>query len=119
MCDKSRSSAMPTKIQKGSWSRLQWIPQGASCLQRALCDKFMRIAPPACPPQALQIVELARPRGEDMHDEVDVVHKDPLAFDLSFDMQRPYASLFESFFDLFRNCLVMACRSAGANQEVI
>src|SRR6266481_4545937 len=92
---------------------------GRKLLQRALRGQLMRIAPLACPPQAFQIVKLARPRGEDMHDEVDVIQKDPLAFDLSFDMQWPHARLLESFFDLFCNCLVMACRGSGANQEVI
>src|SRR5947207_4513338 len=79
----------------------------------------MRITPLSSPPQALQIVELARPRGEDMYDEINVVQQDPLAFYLSFDVQRPHAVLLQGFFDLFRNCLVVTCGGSSANQKVI
>ena len=80
---------------------------GRKLSQHALHDQLMRIAPFACPPQAFEVIKLARPRGEDMHDEIDVVQKDPFAFGLSFDMQWPHTFPLERLFDLFCNRLVM------------
>ena len=79
----------------------------------------MRIAPFSGSPQAFEIVKFTRPRGEYMNDEIDIVEKDPLAFRVSFDMQRANALFFERFFDVFGNGLVVARRCPGADEEII
>ena len=79
----------------------------------------MRMAPLARPPQAFEIVKLARPRGENVDDEVDIVEEYPLAFGLSFDVQGAHTLFFKGFFDVFRNCLVVARRCPGADEEII
>ena len=37
-------------------------------------------------PQAFQVIEFACGFGEDMHHEIQVVHQDPFAFGLAFDV---------------------------------
>ena len=92
---------------------------GIPGLERALCDKFARIATLPGSPQTFEIVEFARPRRKNVNDEVHIIEEYPLAFGVSFDMQRPNAFALQRFFDMFGNGLVMACRSSGADEEII
>src|SRR5437879_12743222 len=79
----------------------------------------MRMVTLACSPQAFQIVELPRPRRKDVDDEVDVIQKDPLAFDVPFDVQWSHTFFFQGFFDMVCDCLIVTCRGSGTNQEII
>lgn len=88
-------------------------------LERALSDQITGIVSLPCAPQALQIVEFARARGKNVNHEIDVVHKDPFAFGVSFDMKRARALLLERFLDVIRNGLVVTCRCSGADEKGI
>ena len=79
----------------------------------------MGIVPLPRPPQALQVVELARPRRENVNDEIDIVQKDPLPFGIAFDVQGSNALPLEYFFDVVCNRLSVPGRCAGTNEEVI
>ena len=54
-----------------------------------------------------------------MDHEIDVVHKDPITFPLSLDMQRACSKLAESFVDTFGNRLIVPDGGTGTNDEVI
>ena len=88
-------------------------------LKRALPNQLMSIAPLTRSPQALQIVEFARSRRENMNDEIDVVQKDPLAFSVSLDVQRPYGLSLQCLFNIISDGLIVTCRGSSTNQEII
>src|ERR1051325_6074945 len=88
-------------------------------LKNALSDQFTGIMPFPRAPQAFQIVELASPRGKNVNHEIDVIHEDPLAFAVSFHMQRTDAESLECFLDMVSNGLILSCRGSGADKEVI
>src|SRR5262245_27635702 len=91
----------------------------AALLKRALADQVTGVTPLSGPPQAFQIVELSRASGKNVNDEVDVVQQNPLAFGVPLDVQRADTLFFESFFNMVRNGLIVACRGSGTNEEVI
>ena len=80
---------------------------GRKFLEYALRDQLMRMETLACSPQAFQIVELPRPRRKDVDDEVDVIQKDPIAFRVPFDVQRPHTFFLKGFFDVVCNGLIV------------
>src|SRR5207247_4193323 len=92
---------------------------GRKFLQGALCDQLMRMVTLACSPEAFQIVKLTRPCGEDVHDEVDVIQKDPIAFRVPFDVQRPHTVFLKGFFDVVCNGLIVTRGGSGTNEKVI
>src|SRR5215510_3068204 len=79
----------------------------------------MGVTPLTSAPQAFQVVELPRSRGENVDDKVHVVEKDPFAFRKSFDVQRTHTAFLQFLFDVFSNCLILTRRSSGAEKKVI
>jgi hypothetical protein len=54
-----------------------------------------------------------------MDNEVDIVQKDPLAFLVSFDVQRANSAFAESFIDAFGDRLIVSTGCTGADDEVV
>ena len=70
--------------------------------------------------QALEAVEGALLRGEDVDDEVDVVHQDPLALAAAFDGVGIDSEVaLEADFDLVGDGAVLALVGAVADEEVV
>src|SRR5262252_3606257 len=70
-------------------------------------------------PQAFQIVELPRPCRKNVNNKIDIIEKYPFAFRESLDVQSPHTGVFECFFDVFGDRLVVTCGSSRANEEII
>ena len=85
----------------------------------ALANQFIYVASLACAPQSLQVIKLSGPCRENVDHEIDVIHQDPFAFLVAFNVQRAYSEFAKSFFNAFPNRLIVAARSAGTDDEVI
>src|SRR3954452_6708212 len=71
-------------------------------------------------PELLEAVEVARLRGEDVDDDVEVVHEDPARLGDALDAARKQAVVFlQALVDAVVDRLRLAVRVAGADDEVV
>ena len=87
-----------------------------SALRRGLTGVFEQL-PVA--PQPFQVIEYPGVFREDVNDQIEIVHQDPLGIPVALDMIRLEASFFHPQFHLVRNGLDLPGRVAGTYQEVI
>lgn len=89
------SPAARTRLRRGSGGlapgglRRRRAPVGQSPPRRRVLTAVVRQRHPGhVAPESLEAVELARPRGEDVHDDVEEVDEDPLGLALALDARR-------------------------------
>src|SRR5262245_58372312 len=85
----------------------------------ALADQFMQVAPLSGPPQSFEVVKLTGPRGEDVDDEIHIVDQNPIAFAMTFRVQRSHALLAEFFVDGFCDRLIVTSGRPRTDHKVI
>src|SRR3569623_3020960 len=70
-------------------------------------------------PQAFQLIEVAQRGVEDVHDELDVIEKNPAALGESFDVVRPYTFLLELIQHVLGDGAHVRVGGAAGDQKVV